>query len=368
MLHIYHQKSTGIVGKEYIQDTPRKQLHSNRFQQLAIGDTFTLGITKQGKLFGWGQDFLGKGVEQKEPFPIPFETEAVVASCGSKHMAVIDKQGTAFTWGENGSFFSGGGQLGHGSIGAHVGAPTAVDAFGSLRAKIIAVSCGHAHTVFLTDEGEVWACGVGEYGVLGTGNSANSTVPVVLECLENEQITRIACGYDHSLVLNVEGRIFSWGRNNAGQLGHSDSFIDIYSMEEFPRLVEDLPEVVEIAAGHGRSAAISEDGELYVWGSRLNHAPKHISRELFNGLKVAKVAIGGSHDHSVIAVLTEDGGLWTFGDGSSHMLGSGQRSGFLGKQPLPAMVESLKSRSVLQLFTGLGQHMAVLVEHNNERK
>lgn len=323
-------------------------------------------MTQNGQLFGWGKGFLGSGLDDEarlEPFVLPFEKKVVKVACGSKHSALIDDDGLAWTWGAAGSFFSGGGQLGHGSSGSE-NVPKLVEAFESIGAKIADVSCGHAHTAFLTDDGEVLTCGVGEYGVLGTGSTSNATVPVPLESLDNEVITHISAGYDHTLALNADGVIFSWGRNNSGQLGHSDSFIDMYSMEDFPRPIEDMLPVTQISAGHSRSAAVTNDGQLYVWGSRLHHAPKLFGRELFDGLKVKEVKIGGTQGQSVIAVITEDNAIWTFGDGSSYMLGNAQGSSIMGKQPLPARVKSLIGRKIVGTCTGFGNHIFAFVEYD----
>jgi E3 ubiquitin-protein ligase HERC4 len=51
----------------------------------------------------------------------------------------------------------------------------------------------------------------------------------------HSHLLQVTAGNAHSIALSESGKIFTWGRNDAGQLGHSDSQIDIYSMEEFPR-------------------------------------------------------------------------------------------------------------------------------------
>jgi alpha-tubulin suppressor-like RCC1 family protein len=242
-----------------------------------------------------------------------------------------------------------------------------VETFRSYGARVSSVSCGHEHTVFLTDDGEVLTCGVGEYGILGTGDTGSVSVPTVVEALENEDVRQIAAGYDHTLALTADGAVFSWGRNNSGQLGHADSFIDIYSMEDFPRKI-DISSVGDlrfkcIAAGHSRSAAVTTDGQVFAWGSRLFHAPKLFGRELFDGLRAEKVAIGGDQSSSVVVIITEDGGLWTFGDRNSNMLGNAAASsGISGKQPLPARVVSLQGKVVSDIVAGFGHHMGAFVK------
>lgn len=45
------------------------------------------------------------------------------------------------------------------------------------------VACGYAHTLVLTDEGQVYAWGANSYGQLGTGNKSNQSypTPVIVE-------------------------------------------------------------------------------------------------------------------------------------------------------------------------------------------
>lgn len=254
-----------------------------------------------------------------------------------------------------------------------------ITAFKDYGAKASMVGCGHQHTVILTDDGEVLTCGVGEYGLLGTGSTVDALAPVPLESLGKEDIVQIAVGYDHTLALTSQGTIYSWGRNNNGQLGHADSYIDIYSMENFPRLIDsdsvqgienenDLREAgqwsnacpifTQVAAGNARSAAITTDGLLFVWGSRFSFQPKLIPKRLFNGKRVVKVGCGGDSGRSVIAAITDDGALWTLGDSSSKLLGL---KGVSGKQPLPLQVATLDNK-VHDISLGFGQHMVAFVE------
>ncbi|CAI5792526.1 Hypothetical predicted protein [Podarcis lilfordi] len=77
------------------------------------------------------------------------------------------------------------------------------------------------------------------------------------------QARKLALGYEHAVLLNTEGALFSWGGGRHGQLGHGE----LESRTE-PQLVEALYGVplVDVAAGGWHSAGISEAGDLYVWG------------------------------------------------------------------------------------------------------
>lgn len=247
-----------------------------------------------------------------------------------------------------------------------------IEFFQTYGARIATVSCGNQHTVFLTDDGEVLCCGVGEYGLIGNGDTSDAKVPISLDSFEDKIITQVVAGQDHTLALTSNGTVYSWGRNNHGQLGHSDSYMDIYSLENIPRRIEvessvdhesndDKTKFQQIAASNGRSAAVSKGGHLYIWGHRWSHRPKLLDRSLFDGLAVKKVACGGDSARSVVAVITEDDSLWTLGDASSGMLGrSGLRT--IGKHVIPERVPAMKGKKVLDLYAGLGQHIFAKVQ------
>ena len=47
-------------------------------------------------------------------------------------------------------------------------------------------------------------------------------MPVVVASLSEEPITLAACGWRHTTVVSVLGKVYSWGRGCCGQLGHGD--------------------------------------------------------------------------------------------------------------------------------------------------
>jgi alpha-tubulin suppressor-like RCC1 family protein len=238
-----------------------------------------------------------------------------------------------------------------------------VESFQEYKARAVSVSCGEKHTLILTDDGEVLSCGVGEYGRLGTGSTSDCTAPLTLESLLDYDIVQAVAGASHSLALTREGQVYAWGRNDMGQLGAGDSFMDIYSMEDFPRLIDSESlqgkVIVSVAAGKGRSAAVSRDGELFLWGNKLHHEPLQV--ELPDNCKVRKVVCGGSSGRHCIAIITQDGALWTMGEGSSCMVG---RLNVSTKNPTFERVPGLLEKQVLDVSVGFGNHILALVRED----
>ena len=224
-----------------------------------------------------------------------------------------------------------------------------VDSFKTYGATAKQVACGALNTYILTTDGEILACGSGEYGRLGTGSSADELVPVTIESLVSEDIVQIAAGHSHALARTADGKIYCWGRNDMGQLGLEDSFIDIYSMEDMPRVVpsnyfasesdsksqDGSSKIVKIAAGWGRSAAITSDGRVYVWGHRVSHIPKLVPMP--NSVRATDVACGGEISKACVLIKSEDGNIWSMGFDSCHSLG-------IEKKPETAEVVSIRAK------------------------
>ena len=89
--------------------------------------------------------------------------------------------------------------------------PTRVQALGSIR--IVHVSCGSgdAHTLALDDNGRVWSWGDGDYGKLGRGGSELSKVPQqVTQWGGHVRITKVVCGAQFSMALSSGGGVYTW--------------------------------------------------------------------------------------------------------------------------------------------------------------
>jgi alpha-tubulin suppressor-like RCC1 family protein len=102
--------------------------------------------------------------------------------------------------------------------------------------------------------GQLMAFGTGLQGELGLGRFLTvSTFPRVIPSLRAVQITQIASGNQHTLAIDAEGRLYSWGCGKSGQLGHEngDNYFE-------PTLIKffDQYYVEQCAAGRQHSAVL----------------------------------------------------------------------------------------------------------------
>lgn len=83
---------------------------------------------------------------------------------------------------------------------------------------IIAVSAAYSHSLFLKDDGTVYACGLNNYGQLGNDfQRAGANPPSQVSNITG--VTAIAAGASQSLFLKGDGTVWACGSNSDGQLG-----------------------------------------------------------------------------------------------------------------------------------------------------
>lgn len=161
-------------------------------------------------------------------------------------------QSSVFTRGHNGQ-----GQLGAGVEGDLQNSPAYIQV--PLK-NITEISAGLLHSVALNNKGDVYVWGSNTFGQLGVNPEIIfSPKPVKLEGVP--AIRHIAASEHHTLALDTEGDVWSWGLNLSGQLGDNS-----HDNRWQPKKIEGVSDVVQIAAGYRFSVAIKKDGTVWAWG------------------------------------------------------------------------------------------------------
>ena len=192
--------------------------------------------------------------------------------CGACHSLALTKSGSVYSWGKNSQGQCG---LGHAddTLRPHV--------VTSLQSEtIVQIAAGWEHSVARTAGGALysWGCGYKDSRrglvppVLGIGSNEGRMLPEILGSLRGVVIEYITCGWDHCLACDAVGNCYSWGSGQNGKLGHESD-----DNAAIPLVISALEgvRIVKVSAGCEHSSAISDDGVLYTWGQgdggRLGH-------------------------------------------------------------------------------------------------
>eukprot|EP00475_Leptophrys_vorax_P023127 TRINITY_DN3153_c0_g1_i1.p1 TRINITY_DN3153_c0_g1~~TRINITY_DN3153_c0_g1_i1.p1 ORF type:complete len:528 (+),score=150.97 TRINITY_DN3153_c0_g1_i1:104-1687(+) len=240
--------------------------------QVAAGGYHSLAVSSSGELFAWGWGKGGRlGVPPSpeietdstwvEPLPksvkFPDGVKIVKAAAGQSSSAAISSEGHLYTWG-SGRW----GALGLGLSEDDQILPVIVESL--KNEQVVDISIGDSHMIVFTKSNKVYTWGRNDYGQLGRTEQKQDGVPAEVVFPEGGVTAFVAAGKSHSLAV-VGGTLFSWGNNSAGQLGQGST-----GKEKVPRPVA-LPAspIVCVSAGWSHTLAVLADGSAYGFGSNL---------------------------------------------------------------------------------------------------
>jgi alpha-tubulin suppressor-like RCC1 family protein len=256
----------GALGDGTYDNTNRpEQIVASQVTAIAGGGDYSLFLKNDGSLWGMGYNAygqLGDGIARTYPLIGTNRPEQIVASgvtaigTGGNHSLFLKSNGSLWAMGDNGS-----GQLGDGTYNSgsyDVGTvPEQIVAGG-----VAAIAAAFYHSLFLKSDGSLWGMGENYYGQLGDGNfvtnypyGTNQPEPIVAG-----NVIAIAAGGRHSLFLKNDGSLWAMGLNNYGQLGDGT----LNNANHPVRIV--ASGVTAIAAGSEQSLFLKSDGSLWSMG------------------------------------------------------------------------------------------------------
>jgi len=382
------------VGSESNALLPTAIPNLSNIIQISCGSEQTAALTSDGKVytFGRGQDArLGHGETSGSNETYPRLVEELVshnvvyvdAGKGS-HMAAVTDKGEVFTWGKNTHS-----QLGHTrKCTSHY--PTRVDALADLGVRAVKVSCGRYHTVVLADDGRVFAWGGWKSGETGTGNKRTTPLPTQVANLGDSKVIDVSAGQDFTLFLTSKGELLACGAGDQGQTGQGSSTRRYMSTPEVvPALAGE--EVVRMCAGQFHSICCTREGRVYTFGlnreGQLGHGDTQnrtvptgvMEMNEDDGRRVVDVAAGGGHSAMIVEEKGKGRQLYVFGRGRHGQMiveekGKGRqlyvfgrgRHGQMGRGDAVGSVAANRTEPVVVgFFDGLKQGLETVVLGTN---
>lgn len=172
------------------------------------------------------------------------------------------------------------------------------------------VSAGYTHSLLATESGELWTWGSGSGGRTGLGITNTRVFPQknrtwITLTAEGEKVKaiRVEAGYENSLVLGSDGKVYAFGANTAGANGNGTTSGNIL----IPTAIASLSSVKDISLARFSAAALTEDGKVYVWGNpaygRLGNGSTANSiitpAQILSSETVEMIAMGCNHGLAV---------------------------------------------------------------------
>ena len=215
-------------------------------------------------------------------------------SSGWQHNIVLNQNGEMFSFGHNQEYQCGLPNVeNNNSDNENINDPTNISKIYD-NLKAIKVCCGNEHSLIISKNKNVYGFGNNEDGLLGMLDKTIKTYkPTKINFIANNdnvsiedyngKIIDISCGTVHNLALTEDGKVFSWGSFQGGQLGLSSEFLlnenqkktkDKEMYLSIPTLIpffrkEDI-KIKKISCGEAHSLALTEKGKVYSWGFGSN--------------------------------------------------------------------------------------------------
>ena len=254
-----------VLGVIEEQRTPRLYEELSDIVDICCGNNHCLARNKKGAMFAWGvgeQNQLGRRIIERHDIdhkrglvPSPMRTGKTTFKSmfsAPDHSFAIDNKERVFAWGLNG----------FGTTGLRVfkdraktvlddiSTPTIVKSLSNPENPIVQLGGGQKHSIAVRKDGTVLIWGLIDAGTMGVDVKTVPSSSIIYDPEEGrEDVPRViidpfpmsgmgkatyaGSGSGHCIVLNTEGKAYSWGLNATYQLGlgHDNNV-------EFPTLID----------------------------------------------------------------------------------------------------------------------------------
>lgn len=313
-------------------------------------------------------DYGGIGIghedDQRVPLMHPYFVQqkikivTVSKSIASFHVFFIADTGIIYASGANEK-----GQLG---LGDEEHRNTVTEVKSLTNKRIIDICCGAEHSLFLANNGKVYACGSNEgfqLGVVTKSMIRRKPIPIALEV----SVSQISCGRTHSYLLDTNGSVWSFGSNAHGQLGVEKS---LTNRQKAPIKINYFSEnncrIMKCASGNDHGCALDSNGNIYVWGrgeegqiGNGKKKDKYLPNKLdfFSNKRISDIFCGCHHT----VVLTLENRVFCWGNNRYNQCNDEYQGKFdTDHRPVTKPKELYKSMQIVDILAGSYHTLLIL--------
>jgi alpha-tubulin suppressor-like RCC1 family protein len=173
----------------------------------------------------------------------------------------------------------------------------------------------------LKADGSVWSWGNNGDGNLGDQAITNKSSPVSV--VGGHSFIKVRTSDDHQIGLKADGSVWGWGSGAAGRLGQGTTIVGRSS----PVSIVGDHNFIDIMTGNQFSLALKADGTVWTWGNGSSGvlgdnatANRSSPVSVIGDHSFVKLAIDSSNG-TISAALKADGSVWTWGENGFGELG-----------------------------------------------
>jgi len=329
-----------------------KGANLNNIVKIVSGLEYTLALTKDGKVYGWGLNSNGQlGINSKtNQFTATYMldeegenpvTDVIDIAAGDCFSTILKSNGELYTVG-NGTYS----QLGNGTT-------TTTMVLGKMEEmqNVVQVVNGGYHTIMLRGDQTVWTVGRNRYGEMGINSIKDSStataqgIGIARQVINQDlngvlkNITQVTAGGYHSAALSNTKEVYSWGYGADGQLGTGKASNFYYpqpvlSYKPTAEADEQITGITQIGSSERSIFFLTENNEVYATGENSNYQlSQDNTTDLLkpSGLydytgekyidQIANIPTAAKNIYNT-AVIKQDGTVWVSGLGANGQVGN----------------------------------------------
>lgn len=272
-------------------------------------------IDCNGTLYGWGDSQAGQiGLFSDTPViePMPIMSDIRAIAPGYDTPFAIDTSSTLWTWGKPNP--SRGEEMPGEETGGNTDEPQKV------MDLVKRVSSSATHTLALREDRSLWVWGKNDSGALATGSriAQNRPYKANIAALESRPIVKLATKNLASFAVTDDGNLYVWGFANASLPGRRYTTLEPKTL---PVRVGFVNNVADIVVGEAGALILKKDGSVWAYG--IGPVTKTVDGNWTKPVHlmddVVEIATGPRH----ALALKKDGTVWSWGENDAGQLGDG---------------------------------------------
>lgn len=274
--------------------------------------SFCAAITEDGSLYTWGDNnygLVGNGTTERQATPIKVLDHVKSVEVYYANCAAITEDGGLWMWGRNDY-----GKIGNGKRGGAQLTPVKV--LDHVREVDIANGLDR-YAAAITEDGSLYMWGDNSFGQIGNGESNSEKGQLTPYKVMGDVKEVLMWNYTSAAIRN-DGSLYMWGESNEGKNFGIGKMEGIYKREKPFKVMDD---VKSLQAGLGNFFALKEDGSLYAWGSGGVGLGNGAVQETYTALKIMDGVVDCMADVGI--AKKEDGSLYIWGYNSHGQVGNG---------------------------------------------